>query len=246
MADAPVLLIGGTRGTGLLIARLLLREGVPVRVLARDAARATGALGNGPEVVVGDITKEATLPDAISGARHIVFTAGARSGRFVSEAKIRRTEYDGVVNTLAAARRVDFAGRFLYMNSSGVGSRSFWTIALNIYKGNTLKWRERAERVIRASVMRYTIIRAGMLTNQPGGQHAIELTQRSLPLSPRYRIAREDVAAVFVAALRDSRTERATFDVVWGKGTSPPVWRDLFDRVRPDSALESATNSEQQ
>ena len=67
MADAPVLLIGGTRGTGLLIARLLLREGVPVRVLARDAARATGALGNGPEVVVGDITKEATLPDAISG-----------------------------------------------------------------------------------------------------------------------------------------------------------------------------------
>jgi uncharacterized protein YbjT (DUF2867 family) len=244
MTDAPVLLIGGTRGTGLLIARLLLNEGVPVRVLARDAARATRALGNAPEVIVGDITNEATLPPAISGAQHIVFTAGARSGRFVGEAKIRRTEYDGVVNTLAAARRVGFAGRFLYMNSSGVGSHSFWAIALNIYKGNTLKWRERAERAIRADVLPYTIIRAGVLTNQRGGQHAIELTQRSLPLSPRYRIARADVAAVFVAALRDSRTERATFDVVWGKGTPPLVWRDLFDRVRPDSALASTTNSE--
>ena len=83
MTEAPVLLIGGTRGTGLLIARLLMGEGVPVRVLARNAARATVALGNAPEVIVGDITNAATLPPAISGARHIVFTAGARSGRLV-------------------------------------------------------------------------------------------------------------------------------------------------------------------
>ena len=43
------------------------------------------------------------------------------------------------------------------MTSSGVGERSFWTFALNTYKGNTLKWRAGAERAIRESV----ILRAG-------------------------------------------------------------------------------------
>jgi len=69
------------------------------------------------------------------------------------------------MNTLTAASRAGFTGRFLYMTASGVGSRSFWTVALNLYKGNTLKWRARAETAIRASGLHYTIIRTGMLTN---------------------------------------------------------------------------------
>lgn len=55
----------------------------------------------------------ATLPPAISGAAHIIFTAGCRSGRPVSEAQIRRTEYEGVQHTLTAATRVGFGGRLL-------------------------------------------------------------------------------------------------------------------------------------
>jgi uncharacterized protein YbjT (DUF2867 family) len=78
--DKPVLVIGGTRGTGLLIARLLHRQGVPVRVLARDRTRAVTLFGRTVEAVSGDITKADTLPAAIDGARHIIFTAGCRSG----------------------------------------------------------------------------------------------------------------------------------------------------------------------
>ena len=40
--------------------------------------------------------------------------------------------------------------------SSGVERRSFWSIALNFYKGNTLVWRRRAEDEIRASGLAYT------------------------------------------------------------------------------------------
>ena len=235
-SDAPILVIGGTRGTGLLIARLLLQQGTAVRVLARDPARATRALGPAAAVVAGDLTREATLRPAVAGARHIIFTAGCRSGRPVREATVRRTEYGGVVNTLTAASRVGFTGRLLYMTASGVGTRSFWARALNLYKGNTLAWRARAEAAIRESPLPYTIIRTGVLTNQAGGRHAIELTQRALPLSPRYRIARADVAAAFVAALPHPRTVRATFEIVWGKGTAAPSWPDLFERVRPDDA----------
>jgi len=84
------------------------------------------------------------------------------------ERHIRETEYGGVVNTLAAAQRVGFGGRFLYITASSVTSRSWATVLLNLYKGNTLVWRERAEHEIRGSGLEYTIIRAGILLNRPG------------------------------------------------------------------------------
>ena len=233
-SHAPILLIGGTRGTGLLIARLLLQQGAPIRVLARDPARARRELGPAPEVIAGDITQEETLLPAVTGAAHIIFTAGCRSGLPVTRSQVRRTEYEGVVNTLDAARRVGFDGRLLYMTASGAAIDSFWSLALNIWKGNTLAWRERAESAIRASGLAYTIIRTGMLTNRAGGRQAIVLTQEPLPLSPRYRLARADAAAAFVAALRHPRTVRATFEIVEGKGDASPHWPDLLDRVRPD------------
>ena len=96
----PILIVGGTRGTGLLIAQRLLDEGCRVRVLARDPARAAARLGSATDVVPGDITRPDTLPAAVRGARDIIFTAGVRSGRPSREALIRTTEYDGVVNTL--------------------------------------------------------------------------------------------------------------------------------------------------
>jgi hypothetical protein len=123
------------------------------------------------------------------------------------------------------------------MTASGVERQSFWSLALNLYKGNTLRWRRRAEAEIRASGLPYTIIRTGVLINQPGGTHAIEVTQRALPLSPRYRIARADVADAFVAALEHPQTIRATFEIVWGKGPASRPWANLFDGLQPDEAL---------
>lgn len=236
-------MIGGTRGTGRLIAALLLQEGRSVRVLARNSTRAIAQFGSTVEVIQGDITEESTLLPAITGASHIIFTAGCRSGRPVGQTQVRRTEFGGVVNTLAVAQRVGFSGRFLYMTASGVATRSFWAWALNVYKGNTLRWRYRAEAAIRATALPYTIIRAAMLTNAPAGQHEIEVTQQALPLSPRYRIARADVAAGFVAALEHPRTIRATFEVVWGKTGGSRGWANKFDGLRPDTAPEIGTRA---
>jgi len=91
MPDDRVLVIGGTRGTGLLIARLLAQQGVAVRALARDPARATETLGAAVEVVPGDITRAETLSPAIEQVSHIVFTAGRRSNRPASEEAVRDT-----------------------------------------------------------------------------------------------------------------------------------------------------------
>ncbi|MGH9884009.1 MAG: SDR family oxidoreductase [bacterium] len=236
--DGPVLVIGGTRGTGLLIARLLMQQGFPVRALARSQADAARRAPDLTDIVEGDITQPTTLPPAVAEARHIIFTAGRRSGHASSERQIRLVEFDGVQNTLAAATESGFDGRFLYMTASGGGRPSFWSLALNLYKGNTLEWRTRAEMAIRASGLAYTIIRAGMLTNAPGGRHGIRVTQRALPLSPFHRIPRADVASVFVAAMQHPRTARTTFDIVQQRGAEP--WLGCLDRLEPDPPSPAA------
>jgi uncharacterized protein YbjT (DUF2867 family) len=189
------------------------------------------------EIAGGDLTDAATLLPAVEGVRHIVFTAGCRSGRPAAERKIRATEYEGVLHTLDAGRRTGFSGRFLYMTASGALRPSLAATFLNLYKGNTLVWRLRAEEAIRASGLPYTIVRAGVLLNRPGGQHEIRVTQQPLPLSPRYRIARADVAQAFVAALEHPRTRRTTFEIVWGRGSRRESWTTLLDRLSPDNEI---------
>ncbi len=236
MPSDRVLVIGATRGTGLLIAQRLTQAGVTVRALARDPARAAEALGPAVDVVSGDITRPESLPPAMEDVRHIVFTAGRRSNRPAREDAVRDTEYQGVVNTLRAARAVGFAGRFLYMTAIGGSTRSIAAAFLNLFKGNTLRWRERAEGEIRSAGVDYTIIRSGVLIDAPAGEHVIKLSQTPLPLSLRYRIARADVAACFVAALDHPRASRATFEVVWGDRGPPEPWPQMLDRLTSDTA----------
>jgi uncharacterized protein YbjT (DUF2867 family) len=236
-----ILVIGGTRGTGLLIARLLEeRRCCSVRVLARDPARAKEALGRNVDVVAGDITQKGTLPGAIDGASHVIFTAGCRSGHPASQARIKATEYEGVLNTLSAAQHAGLAGRFLYMTSSGVATRSFVSACLNLYKGNTLGWRRRAEDAIRGCGLDYTIIRTGMLLNSLGRGRTIRVTQEALPLSIRYRIGRADVAKVFVASLEEPRASHATFEIVWARGDERKPWPAMLESLKSDSELAAA------
>ncbi len=237
--DRRILVIGGTRGTGLLIARRLAAQGRTVRVLARDPARARPRVGNDLELVQGDITCRESLLPAIRGVGHIIFTAGCRSGRPARERTIRATEYEGVIHTLDVARQEGFSGRFLYMTATGVLTPSLMATLLNAFKGNTLRWRLRAEEEIRASGIEYSVIRAGVLVNRPGGRRRIEVTQGVTPMSPRF-IARADVAEVFVAALDHPRAAGASFDVVWaarggeGIGGGPPSWRELLMPLQAD------------
>lgn len=236
-----VLVIGGTRGTGRLIAERLDRGGIPVRVLARDLDTARADLGAQFDIVPGDITKPETLPRAFENVAAVMFTAGVRSGRMTTERTIRAIEYEGVINTLTAARNAGFTGRFLYMTAGGATSRSLAAVGLNLYKGNTLKWRLRAEDRIRESPLEYSIIRAGFLLNSPGGRHGMLVTQQELPLSLRYRVARADVAEAFVAALDHPRTVRTTFEVVWGERGGPRDWHALFEPLRPDTPERTAS-----
>jgi uncharacterized protein YbjT (DUF2867 family) len=229
-----VLVIGGTRGVGLLVARLLHRRGYQVRVLARNVAAAAAELGHAFEVVAGDLTKAQTLPAAVADVDHIIFTAGTPSGRYAPERLVKATDYQGVVDTLAAARRGGFHGRFVYLNTIGVGTPSWAGTLINLLKRNTLVWRRRVEDDIRASGVDYTIIRVGFLLDRPAGEHAVVVGQDALPLAPRNRIGRADVAEAFVEAIEHPHAARTTFEIVWGKGARRESWSAQLDRLKPD------------
>ena len=229
-----VLVVGGTRGAGLLIARLLHQRGYQVRVLARNPAAAAAELDLSFEVVAGDITKAKTLPAVVADVDHIIFTAGAPSGRYAPERVVKATDYQGAVDTIAAARQAGFQGRFVYLNSIGIGTSSLAGTLINLLKRNTLVWRRRVEDDIRASGLDYTIIRVGFLLNRPAGEHAIVVGQDALPLAPWNRIARADVAEAFVEAMEHSHASRTTFEIVWGRGAQRGSWNALLDRLKPD------------
>jgi uncharacterized protein YbjT (DUF2867 family) len=120
------------------------------------------------------------------------------------------------------------------MTAIGVTRHSMASIALNLIKGRTLVWRRRAEDEIRCSRSDYTIIRCGVLRNEPAGRHAIEISQRNSPMAFWRRIGRADAAEVFVQALQHPATRRKTFDAAWSRGAGPSDWDDLFSRLRPD------------
>ena len=229
-----VLVVGGTRGTGLLIVRLLHERGYKVRVLARDPARASAELGSAFEVVAGDLTKADTLPPALRDVDHIIFTAGAPSGRYAPESLVKATDYEGVIDTLAAGQSAGFRGRFVYLNTLGINTPSLAGFLINLLKRNALVWRRRVEDRIRSSGLDYTIIRVGFLLNRPGDKHAVNVSQGALPLAFRNRIARADVAEAFVAAMRHPSASRATFEIVWGKGSRRESWSSLLGKLKPD------------
>ena len=232
-----VLVIGGTRGTGFEIVRLLLRDGYRVRALARNPAKAQkkfSLFSAAVEIMAGDITKPGSLPSAMRDVEHSIFTVGVAS-RPTGEKLIIETEYEGVKNVLAAAREAQFKGRFLYMSSIGVTRPSAAATLLNLIKRNNLRWRKRAEEEIRKSGFDYTIIRSGFLNNRPGGKRTIEVGQGEYPLALKYRISRADIAEVFVQSLAHPKTRRTTFDAVWGEEeTDRKGWDAIFAKLRPD------------
>jgi uncharacterized protein YbjT (DUF2867 family) len=230
----PVLLIGATRATGLLAARVLLQRKIPVRILARNPAAARETIGGDAEIVFGDVTKKETLVSAFHGVSHVIFTAGVRSGRFAREAVVKATEYDGVLNTIAAAHFQGFGGRFVYMTSIGVRQRSLFASALNVWKGNTLLWRRRAEEAIRSSGLDYAVVRVAFLLNRPAHQRAIRVSQDESPLTLREYIARGDVAEALVETVFHPNTARTTFEIKWDKGPRRSNWSALLRGLKSD------------
>jgi len=99
--------------------------------------------------------------------------------------------------------------------------------------GNILAMKDKAEKAVRTSGLRYTIVRPGGLTNQPPLQKGIKVAPADALSSGS--IPRGDVAEVCVQALWTETAYGKTLEII--SDTTPPVsdWYAFFASIPPDA-----------
>lgn len=218
-------IVGATRGTGLLIARQLLRQGSTVRVIARDPEKAARLLGNRVEVYRGDVTDRRSIDRSLPGDCQAIFftvdATGGIGGRALlgSRAAIREITYYGLVNVVDAALSKSFEGRFVLMSAMGADRSSVaWSI-LNALKPGLRRNILEREIYVRTSGLDYVTVRAPILTDAPAGKANIRITRATHKLTIGPRIPRGDVARAMIIASVHSAASRKTFDLFGDRGS---------------------------
>lgn len=228
-APQTVLVAGATGQTGRHIVRQLQTSGYHVRALVRDRDQAKALLGPDAEFVVGDVRDPATVTAAMSGATAVISSIGAR-GRDGPD-RPETIDYQGVRNLVDAAKAAKVR-QFVLLSSRGVT----WTDnPLNRMFGDVLIWKLKGEDYLRASGLAYTVVRPGLLLNEPGGQGALAFEQGDRKSTDQRLIPRADVADVCVQALKLTEARFRTFEVFSVEGAPVSDWKSMFAGLKADA-----------
>lgn len=218
-----IAVIGATRGTGLAAMQQLIGAGRPAVAVARSVEKARGLFGDKATPVYGDVTRPETLAEAIDPDwAGIVFTVDitggiAGRGMFASREKIRAVMYGGLVNTVEACRQRGFKGRLVLLSTIGLTQPSTGMKILNWVKPGLRDHSIDKGEYLKKSGLDWTVVRAGILNDKPGGAHALTITAQDRPLEMRYQIARADLARVMLACVTDPAVGQREFSVFWGE-----------------------------
>jgi uncharacterized protein YbjT (DUF2867 family) len=107
-----ILVVGATGLIGTPVARRLLDDGHQVRLLVRDAGRATALLGDGFEYVEGSVTDTEAVDRAVRGMTGVHVSLGVED-----PAQLEAVEHQGTAAVAAAAARHDLE-RISYLTGS--------------------------------------------------------------------------------------------------------------------------------
>ena len=197
-AAGAVLIIGGTHGSGLGIAKILLARGDAVTVLARPTSDTTELEKLGAVIERGDAMNAQDLATAIHSAsfRAVISTLGTRG-------KDRpRPDFIGNRNAVDAAKNAGIH-RFVLITVIGAGDSAGaepWLAGRFLKEIIALK--TQAEDYLRSSGLQWTIIRPGGLIEKSAQGSAV-LTADTQAFS---WITRGDLARLTVEALDDPNT----------------------------------------
>jgi uncharacterized protein YbjT (DUF2867 family) len=202
-----VVIAGGHGKIGRRLARLLVARGDRVRGLIRNPDHAEDLRADGSEPVVCDLESAdvSSVAEALSGADAVVFAAGAGPG---SGAERKLTmDRDGAIKLLEAARSAGVP-RYAMVSSVGAESPPEGDDVFSVY----LRAKAEADQALIESDRDWTVIRPGMLTDEPGtGRVRIQAE----PI--RAEVPRDDVAAVLAAVVDESRAVGRVLYVVGGE-----------------------------
>lgn len=197
-----VVVVGGSRGTGAELARLAHGAGHEVTVVSRS-----GNAPDGVRAVAADATSAATLADVLAGADAVVVTVGGARGT---------TRQRTAVTRAVVAATTDQA-RLLVQSSLGVGesARHMPPVLRGLMRlvlASALADHGEQEAVVRASGLRWTVVRPSGLTNKPGtgSWRALEAADDG---HVGGTIPRADLAAFMLGLLGDEAAVGKAFSV---------------------------------
>lgn len=203
-AGGPVLVFGGTRGTGLAIVKELRARGESVTVAVRASSNTTALEKLGVDIVVADALEPETVESAVRSKPFsaVISTLGTSPGD-----KARRPDFIGNRHVTDAAKTAGVR-RMLLVTVIGAGDSAVAApLPSRSILAEVTELKTRAENHLRASGLDYTIIRPGGLTDGKASGRAFLAED---PETFSY-IARTDLAALVVDALGDPTTIGKTY-----------------------------------
>ena len=200
-----IFVAGGHGKIGLRLLRLLAARGDQARGLIRDAGQSADLEAVGAEPVVADWEAGDDITPLVAGADAVVFAAGAGPGS--GPERKRTVDYGGAVKLIEAAK-ANGVSRYVIVSSMGADNPLRGPESMRQYQ----EAKAAADEALRESGLDFTIVRPGMLTEDP----CTGLVDAAPSLGRRGSIPRDDVAAVLLAVLDAPSTISMTFELLSG------------------------------
>lgn len=204
-AGGPVLVFGGTRGTGLEIVRQLRERGESVTVAVRATSNTSELQKLGVTTVIADALDATQVQAAVNSNQFaaVISTLGTTRGD-----QDKRPDYIGNRNVIDAAKTAGVS-RFIFITVVGTGNSADAAPRLSrSFLKEVTELKGQAEDHLRASGLEYTIIRPGGLGDVPATGTAVLADD---PAAFSY-IGRTDLATLAVQALGDPSTAGKTYN----------------------------------
>ncbi|HEY6887197.1 MAG TPA: SDR family oxidoreductase [Solirubrobacter sp.] len=200
-----VLVAGGHGQIARRLLRLLARHGHTARGLIRNPDHVADLEADGAHPVLCDLEHDDVRPHiAAHPPDAIVFAAGAGPGS--GDARKRTLDLGGALKCIEAAQELG-VDRFLMVSSMGTQD-----IPAEGPMKPYLEAKRDADLALADSGLRWTIVRPGPLTNEPGSG-TVEL---AASLGRWGSIPRDDVALVLYHCLFAENTVHGTFELLSG------------------------------
>jgi uncharacterized protein YbjT (DUF2867 family) len=199
-----VVVAGGHGQIALQLLELLASRGDRARGLIRNPDHAADLADVGAEPVVCDMEAEDDISRHVEGADALVFAAGAGPGS--GPERKRSVDYGGAVKLIEAAEAQGIR-RYVIVSSVGADDPEGAPEQMRPYQ----QAKHDADVALEESGLDHTIVRPGMLTDDPA-----KGTVSAGPDVGRDKVTRADVAAVLAEVLRADNTIGKTFVVVQG------------------------------
>lgn len=204
--EGPILVFGGTAGTGLETVKVLRSKGIDVTVFVRPTSNREPLDPLGVSYVVGDALNLADVHRAFAADRFttVISSLGGRRGE-------PRPDYVGNRNITDAAVAAGVR-RAIQVTAIGAGERNRAKPEADAsFMRQVMYEKTRGEDHLIASGLDYTLIRPGGLTDGPPSGNGIMVEEYV-----EGSVNRSDVALMIVKALEDDSTIGKAYSVIDG------------------------------